>query len=204
MRKIKFQLLIIVVIVGTSVVLAIPRVLDFYQGYRPDGNPVCAYYNPKEFFYYYIVCMVWYLALPFLIMLVCSVVIIVTLKRKGSAVNKGDARRRRDRTLTVTLLAANIYFLIITLPFCIISIVDTYMRSFEPMFYYSHLKEYGVVFYTFVLPINFYHGTMLIVHIVFNKTFRKILKAFLFKHMGRNFLERRSRANTLSDRLLEV
>jgi len=56
-------------------------------------------------------------------MLTCSICIIVKL-RKGANVENSDVRRKRD--FAHTILTLNIYFLVILLPYCAISMLQSY------------------------------------------------------------------------------
>jgi hypothetical protein len=152
-----------------------------FQGVIED-KLTCFNENTEPLFFYYISVIIFYLIAPFFIMLACSLIIIVTLKRKGSVLNQSGERKQRDRMLAKTLLASNCYFLAVMLPYGIVSIIRVYMSTYEYLFFLFHQGEYGIAVYTVLILIEFYHTTMIFVHLYVNKIYRKVVNDFVLKH----------------------
>ena len=181
MRKLKFQICILILISIASALLTIPNLINMFQGVIRD-QLTCFNENTEPLFFYYLSCIILYVILPFLIMLACSIIIIVTIKRKGSALNQSDTRKQRDIILAKTLLASNCYFLAVMLPYGVVSIVRIYMSTYEYNFFLFHQGEYGIAVYTVLILVEFYHTTMIFVHLFVNKIYRKVFNEFVFKN----------------------
>lgn len=138
---------------------------------------LCVVITLIENYYYSIVLSIIYLILPFTIMLACSIIMIVKLRQMATALHMSDERRSRDYDFAKTILA-NIYFLSIMLPYCIIGMIINYYRSFEIIFLAFHIGQYTLAYNVFTSLINFYHSTTFIIHLTCNKLFRSVLSKF--------------------------
>ena len=181
LRKLNSQICILILIFIASALLTIPNLLNISQGVLED-KLTCFSGSGIALFYYYVSVLTIYAVVPFIVMLVCSIIIIVTLSRKGSLINHGNERKQRDRMLAKTLLASNCYYLAVMLPYGVVSAIRYYMSTFELIFFVFHQGQYAVALYIVIVLIEFYHSTMIFVHLYVNKIYRKVVNEFVFKH----------------------
>jgi hypothetical protein len=92
-------------------------------------------YPPSNTIYYFFLISVWkwvdtlvYSILPFLVMIVCSMLILMEIKRKSSAsllissnLNKiiAQNRTKRNNQILLMLISTNLFFILCSLPYCI-------------------------------------------------------------------------------------
>lgn len=176
LRKLKFQIMVVVVIVLASAGMSVPPLFQTVQIYIL-GQAVCAARNIPNFFLYYLGSAIFVLVIPFIIMFACSIIMIVVLRRKGEF-NKTDQRKYRSKQLTRTLLASNILFLAILLPQAVYVLSVWYLQTYQPKYYNANQGIYLIINGVTTNSIYLYHASTFFVHLKFNKLFRKVVKEF--------------------------
>jgi hypothetical protein len=149
-------------------------------------------YPPSNTIYYFFLISVWkwvdtliYSILPFLVMIICSFLIIMEIKRKGSAhsllissnLNKiiTQNRTKRNNQILLMLISTNLYFILCSLPYCISNYnvsLDRSDTSSSNSLYIVHILAYSNNAFNF-----FFYG-------LFSKKYREELWSLCHMPIG--------------------
>lgn len=153
--------------------------------------------------------------IPFLIMIVSSLIISVTvfrsrlkLKKKYrnisgsnlSCLTDADSKRKKKKNLqfSFTILGTNLLFLILNLPICLILLIRNFKRQ-DDYFYESRVKL-DLAFTVANILAYFNFSNSIIIHFFFNRLFRNRLKDICCKKksntMTSNTIRRESRRDS--------
>lgn len=177
MRKIGFQVLLIIIVIFISVAISSVSWINstFVAG---NEENFCVANDSMDMYYYSLAFTLFYIALPFIFMLTCSIIMIVKLKRIRMRIEKSDQRKHRDNEFAKTILALNIYFLSILLPYCVIALIFAYYFKFDVEYLQFTMGQYYLTHSIFYSLVTIYHATSIFVHISANKLFRTIINQF--------------------------
>lgn len=189
LKKLKFQCACIIFAFILPSILILQLVIQLVPS--PFNNPLvnCVYltppgYNSQIYFIVYFIC---FALLPFLIMIICSTLMIAKLKKIKKNVGKtNDAETSKlNRKFSRSVLGSNVFFLISVLPYCILNIISFILQSQNAVLLdtYAYLSlSYSIS----NLLLYIYYSTPIIIHILCNRLFRQTFMR-CFSCLIRNF-----------------
>ena len=126
--------------------------------------------------------------IPFVVMTICSIIIILEIKSKSNGFIKSNKRsitnqkiclksKRRNQKLSLMLLVNNLFFILCSLPLCLNSIYHNYkIGENESSFHaYFHILAYSNNSFNFI----FYY--------IFSSKYQEIISLIFFKGIHRRF-----------------
>ena len=172
-RKLKFQLLTTLAVFVFFAIFFIPQIF-----LNNENKTVCLMQASTYSYIYALVILCLYSLLPFVIMVTATVKISLKMKKTLKIVRKISKRKNEEHQFARNVIGTNIYFLIVSLPYAVISLIILYYRTFDIMYAIFYGGQLVLSFNCIFSLVFVYHATSFFIHIVCNKIFRKIFTDF--------------------------
>lgn len=179
-RKLEFQVLSICVVFAFFAIYFIPQIF-----LNSQIEQVCILQSSTISYIYGFLTLCLYSLLPFAIMVTTTVVIGLRMRKTLNIVQKISRRKNEEHQFTRSIIGTNLYFLAVSLPYSVVSLVVIYYRTFDILIAIFYGGQLVLAFNCIYSLVALYHATSFFTNIVCNRIFRQIFVDFIL-----NFVEK--------------
>jgi hypothetical protein len=182
-NKNKFQIPLIVILLIVITGFVIPAVYFYDKETTSDNQTFCSFSNdPKliwAFYYFKIQLILFRTIIPFLLMIVSSILIYWKIKSNKRKLGTLNATQKKAYQLGITLIVMDILFVVFRLP----TLINTVINPNG-----SDRIVYSLFYSMFVLFAAVHNAFTFLIFLKFNKAYRKLF--FMYTKKFKSFIKR--------------